>query len=261
MKRAAILAAVGASALALSACATRVNYEGFEASSAGGPPLRAVALLDCPTNEGALRLRGQAAADGKSCDYDGPGGETVRLTVLDLNGRTAAEALAPTQAQLRTLLPLPYRAPAPISKTEGEGERTDVRLPFLHVQTVNNQADVRLFGLIHIRDDGGHNTEVNIHKGGKHTVVHATQSGAEVLAEDVGRNNASMVYVLASDRRSHDGWRAVGYIAKGPTAGPLIVAEFRATTREDDERNHHHYGNNDVERLIDRNLKGSHAAD
>ncbi|HEX5262503.1 MAG TPA: hypothetical protein VFW13_03195 [Phenylobacterium sp.] len=255
--RASVAAALGVSALALSACATRVNYEGFEASTLGAAPLRAVAMLDCPANEGALRLRAQAA-DGRSCDYDGPREETVRLHLVDLQGRTAAEAMAPAQAELRTLLPLPYKAPAPISQAEGEGERTDVDLPFFHVHTVDNRADVSIFG-VHIHDDGD-NTEVKVKKGGKHTVVHATTSGAEVLAEDVGRENASLVYVLASDRRSHNRWRAVGYLAKGPVAGPLVVAEFRATDREDDASQHHH-GHNDVERLIDRNLKGGSAAD
>ncbi|MBS0362779.1 MAG: hypothetical protein JSR98_15490 [Proteobacteria bacterium] len=256
MKRATIAAAVGVSALALSACATRVNYEGFEASSVGRAPLRAVAALDCPITEGALTLRLQSPS-GKSCDYDGPEGESVHLTLVDLEGRSIAEALAPRQAELRTLLPLPYKAPAPISRTEGEGERTDVDLPFFHVHTLNDRADVSIFG-IHIHDDGA-NTEVRVKKGGKHTVVHATTSGAEVLAEDIGRDNASLVYVLASDRRSHNGWRAVGYVAKGPTKGPLVVGEFRAATREGHD--HHHYGDNDVERLIDRNVKAGWSAD
>jgi hypothetical protein len=256
MKRATIAAAVGVSALALSACATRVNYEGFETSSVGAMPLRAVAMLNCPSNQGALTLRTQAP-DGRTCDYDGPEGESVRLTLVDLDGRSVAEALAPRQAELRTLLPLPYKAPAPISQTEGAGERTDVDLPFFHVHTLNDRADVSIFG-VHIHDDGA-NTEVKLKKGGKHTVVHATTSGAEVLAEDFGHDNASLVYVLASDRRSHDGWRAVGYLAKGPIKGPLVVAEFRATTRKDHDQ--HHYRDNDVERLIDRNVKGGWAAD
>ncbi|MBS0332484.1 MAG: hypothetical protein JSS35_06935 [Proteobacteria bacterium] len=256
MNRASVAAALCVSAFALSACATRVNYEGFEASSVGDSPLRAVAALDCPESQGALTLRARAG-DGRSCDYDGPQGETVRLSVVDLQGRSIAETLAPAQAELRTLLPLPYKAPAPVSQAEGEGERTDVDLPFLHVHTLNNRADVSILG-VHIHDDGS-TTEVKTKRGGKHTVVRATTTGAEVLAEDIGRENSSLVYVLASDRRSHDGWRAVGYLAKGPTKGPLVLAEFRATTRQDHDQ--HHYRDHDVERLIDRNVKGLDGAD
>ncbi len=261
MQRAVILAAVSASALVLTACATRVNYEGFEPSSASGSPLKSLTALDCPDREGVLTRAGQAA-DGRSCEYRSPDGETVRLSLLDLGGRPAAEALAPTQAQLRTLLPLPFKPmPAMPTPQAGEGESADVRLPFLHVRTVNDQADVRLFGLIHIRDDGGHNTEVKIHKGGKHTIVHATLGGAEVVAEDVGKTNAELSYVLASDRRrGAEGWRAVGYVAKGPAAGPLVVGEFRALDREEGER-HRHGKTNDIDRLIDRNVKATAGAD
>lgn len=258
MQRAIILAGVGFSALALSACATRVNYEGFEPSSNGGAPLKTLAALDCPERQGALE-RTDRAADGQSCDYRGADGETIRLSLLDLGGRSAAEALAPQQARLRGLLPLPFK-PIPAVSTLQEGEQADVRLPFLHVHTVNNQSDVRLFGLIHIRDDGGRNTEVTVKKGGKHTVVHATPAGAEVVAEDVGRTNAELVYVLASDRRSQSGWRAVGYVAKGPAAGPLVVGEFRALDRSEGER-HRHGGTNDLDRLIDRNVKSGASAD
>jgi hypothetical protein len=250
MKRAVILAAVGASTLAMSACATRVNYEGFEPSSAGGTPMKTLAALICPDHEGAL-VRTAQAGDGKSCDYLGSDGETVRLKLLDLDGRSAPEALAPAQAELRTLLPLPFK-PIPAISNLDEGERADVDLPFFHVHTINDRSDVKIFGVT-IHDDGK-NAEVSVKKGGKHTVVHATPAGAEVVAEDVGRTNAELVYVLASDRRGPGGWRAVGYVAKGPSAGPLVVGEFRAMDRNEGER-HRHGDSGDLDHLIDRNLK------
>ena len=51
----------------------------------------------------------------------------------------------------------------------------------------------------------------------------------------------------------------MGYVAKGPKTGPLVVGEFRALSREDGER--HRHGDNDIGRLIDRNLRSSNAAD
>ena len=82
---------------------------------------------------------------------------------------------------------------------------------------------------------------------------------AEVIAEDVGKTNASMVYVLASEHRAASGYRAVGYVAKGPSAGPLVVGEFRAVHKSADQGDYHDYGNHgdgDIGRLIDRNVKG-----
>ncbi|HLZ75631.1 hypothetical protein [Phenylobacterium sp.] len=244
------IGALCVSALALSACVTRVDYDGYEVSQVGGSPLRAVAALDCPDTQGVL-TRTSRSADGRTCDYEGPVGEMVRLKLVALDGRSAAEVLAPSQAELRALLPVstPY---VPAVSRDEPGEHANVDLPFFHVHTVGDHADVRIFG-IKIHSDGD-NANVQTHLGGAHTVVHASHDGAEVIVDDVGRTNASLVYVLASDRKAASGYSAVGYVAKGPAAGPLVVGEFRATTR--DGEYHRHSDNNDLDRLIDRNVRG-----
>jgi hypothetical protein len=251
MMRTFAIGALCVSTLALSACMTRVDYEGYEVSHAGGSPLRAVAALDCPETQGALTRTGRAA-DGRSCDYAGPVGETVTLRLVSLDGRSAAEALAPSQAELRALLPIPTPYVPPVSRDE-PGDHTNIDLPFFHVHTAGDHADVRIFG-VKVHSDGD-NANVQTGLRGAHTVVHASKGGAEVMVDDVGRNNTSLVYVLASDKKAASGYRAVGYVAKGPAAGPLVVGEFRAMRRGDAERGGH-TGNNDLDRLIDRNVRG-----
>jgi hypothetical protein len=81
--------------------------------------------------------------------------------------------------------------------------------------------------------------------------VHAGLSGAEVVADEIGRNNASLVYVLAGSHRHASGYRAVGYVAKGPVTGPLVVAEFRSPVNDHRDNDGGHI---DLDRLIDRNL-------
>jgi len=44
-------------------------------------------------------------------------------------------------------------------------------------------------------------------------------------------------------------------VARGPATGPLVVGEFRAMRLVDAEDDRH-AGNNDLDRLIDRNVKG-----
>ena len=230
---------------------TRVDYEGFEPSKANGAPFKVAGALDCPAEEGALTRTAQAS-DGLSCDYQGPSGESVRLKLVALGGRSASEALAPAKAELGALLPIPTPRVAPVSRDEA-GEHANVDLPFFHIHTVGEHADVRIFG-IKVRSDGP-NADVQVHHGGVHTVVHASSGGAEVTTEDVGRSNASLVYVLASERAAPSGYRAVGYVARGPSAGPLVVAEFRAMRRMDAE-GHGRIENHDLDRLIDRNTRG-----
>jgi hypothetical protein len=249
------MAALAVSGLALSACMPTVNYSGFTTASAGGPPLKAIATLDCPAFEGRLTRTAQAP-DGQTCDYQGRGGETVRLKLVSLEGRSAFDAMAPTKAELHALMPLRTQ-PIPAVAVEDGPERTSVDLPFFHVRAVGEQADVKIFG-VNIHSDGP-NADVSTYHGSTHTVVHAGRDGAEVIAEDVGKTNASMVYVLASEHRAASGYRAVGYVAKGPAAGPLVVGEFRAVHKSADQGDYHDYGNHgdgDIGRLIDRNVKG-----
>jgi hypothetical protein len=215
-----------------------------------GPPLRAPAKLDCPAETGDLTRTAQSP-DGQWCDYAGRRGETVRLRLTPLNGQTPADALAPTRAQLHALAPV-YRNATPVNYGDRPGDTADVNVPFVHVHSDGDKADVRLFGIFHIvGHDHSHDADIDKDHGRKHAVVHAGLRGAEVIADEVGRSNASLVYVLAGNHRYASGYRAVGYIAKGPVTGPLVVAEFRSPVnshRDNDD------GHLDLDRLIDRQL-------
>ena len=238
-----VLFLVSAAALAASA-ATLAHAE----VRLDGPPLRAPAKLDCPATTSDLTRTAQSP-DGQWCDYAGQRGEIVRLRLAPLNGQTPFAALAPTRAQLHALVPV-YNRPLPIN--DGPGNRADVDVPFVHVHTDGDKADVRLFGIFHIVGKD-HDRDLTSDKEGvqKHAIVHAGLRGAEVVADEVGRSNASLVYVLAGNHRYASGYRAVGYVAKGPAAGPLVVAEFRgpaASHRDNDS------GHLDLDRLIDLQL-------
>jgi hypothetical protein len=212
-----------------------------------GPPLRVPAKLDCPADSGDLARTAQSP-DGQWCDYAGPRGETVRLRLARLNGQTPSQALAPTRAQLHALVPV-YRG-TPTSYSEGSGDSADVNVPFVHVRKDGDRSDVRLFGIFHIVGHD-HDSDADKEHGREHTIVHAGLRGAEVIADQVGRSNASLVYVLAGTHRRASGYRAVGYVAKGPVTGPLVVAEFRSPVNSHRENDG---GHGDIDRLIDRNL-------
>lgn len=213
-----------------------------------GPPLRAPAKLDCPAETGDLTRTAQSP-DGQWCDYAGQRGETVRLRLLPLNGQTPSEALAPTRAQLHALAPV-YRTAMPANYS-GTGDSADVNVPFVHVHKDGDRADVRLFGIFHIVGHD-HDADVDRNRGQEHTSVRAGLRGAEVVADKIGRSNASLVYVLAGSHRYSSGYRAVGYVAKGPVTGPLVVAEFRSPVNSHRDNDGGHL---DLDRLIDRQLE------
>jgi hypothetical protein len=247
--RAVVLAAAGA--MALSACAPTVQYEGVEMSGAGHAPLKHLAALDCPAVQGELTRTAQAP-DGRWCDYTGADGRWVRLRLLELDGRSAQAALEPTKAELRQLVPMSHHSVVAVNSDGSGRDRADIDLPFFHVHTDGDRADVNIFG-IRVKADGPY-ADVKTNVGLKNTQVHAGPEGAEVTAEDAGGRNASFVYVLAADKAARSGWAAVGYVAKGPAGGPLVVGEFRS--RSGETRHEHRGDHGDLDRLIDRNLKG-----
>jgi hypothetical protein len=213
------------------------------------PPLKTVASLTCPTSAGDLTRTAQAP-DGKSCDYTGPNDEVVHLSLVDLAGRSALDALAPKKSELDGLVHVSAdNGPVSVNASkDANGDHAKVDLPFLHVDADGDNAKVKLFG-VNIDAKGDHAT-VHTGFGTKNAVVHAGPGGAQVVAEDVGKTNAALVYILASDTPGPSGYRAVGYLAKGPVAGPLVVAEFKA------KGGGHGGSHHDLDTLIDLNVKG-----
>ena len=255
MQRTALIALAGASALALTACHPKeLHRSGFHGWSSVGAddrhPMKTVATLDCPEHEGDLTRTAQGA-DGKSCDYEGPRDETVHLALVALDGKSPTDAMDPIKTELKGLIPAPNtNGPVAVEASkDGEGhDRAKVDLPFFHVDADGDRADVKIFGTtIHAN---GKNAEVHTNMGLKNTTVHAGPGGAEVVAEDVGDNNASLVYVLAGENPGPQGYKAVGYIARGPKAGPLVVGEFKA---KDGHHGNEEHG--DIGRLIERNVR------
>lgn len=253
--RTTIFGALCVSALALAACnpapLRHSNFEHMSVSADSGSPLKVVSTLDCPASEGALTRTAQAT-DGKSCDYRGPNDEAVHLSLVALDGKSPMDAMAPLKDELKALVPAPADdGPVKVeaSKDEG-GDRAKIDLPFFHIDAHGDKADMKIFGTtVHAN---GKNAEVHTNIGLKNAVVHAGPGGAEVTAEDVGKTNTSMVYVLAGDSSNPSGYGAVGYIARGPKDGPLVVGQFKTKT----DRHHGKDEHDDINRLIDRNVKG-----
>jgi hypothetical protein len=208
------------------------------------------AQLNCPRTEGALD-RVSAAADGQSCVYRKGDQEDVTLARVPLNGQEPRAALAPMEADLAGLVPV-HAAPPPAApeppQADGD-DRAKIDLPGVHIDTHGDKAKVSVLGVT-VNADGD---RADVHAGadGASTTVHAGPGGAEIRAGRVGDNSANLVYILAGDSAGPRGYRAVGYLARGPIAGPLIVGEFKARSGTGDHHDH------DLEDLIKLNLHGA----
>lgn len=220
--------------------------------------MRAVSRLDCPDREGRLDRTG-AAADGQSCSYSGPGEEAVTLTLAALDGATPQSVLAPQEAQLRTMVPISTTGADSVSiharSDDAHGDdQANIDLPGLHIHANGDKAQVQLPG-VSINADGD-NAHVNTGWGGmSNVVVDAHSGGAVIRAGQTDSRGTDMMLVFASDTPGPNGERAVGYIARGPALGPLVVATFRSKTR--DHGDHDRFDDrSDVSRLVNLNVKG-----
>jgi len=203
--------------------------------------------LDCPDAQGALQ-KVSAAPDGRSCVYKRGDDEDVVLSLVALNGQPPRAAMAPMEAELAQLTPVhPGPGPVSIDASQGNGDdRAKIDLPGLHIDAHGDKAKVSVLGMTVDAD----NDHANVHAGeGDNTAtVHAGPGGAEIRADRVGAHSVNLVYVLAGDTAGPSGYRADGYIARGPLAGPLVVGEFKSKTN--DQGHHDH----DLESLIELNL-------
>jgi hypothetical protein len=236
-----VISAAGA-ALAVAGCSPRWYRDHHRA-------YRSVTSLSCPDSVGELNRR-DAAADGKSCDYNGPDGEVVSLQLISLQGTDANSALAPIEAKLRAEAPAAAEAEAPPSPP-GEG-RVDIDLPGIHIHAAGNDKDSNGGGSVHVGRDveingGGGNTVVS--SGDGSVDIHAHDKGAEIRVDE-SHGNVRRDFILASDTPGPNGYRVAAYSARGPEGGPLVVASMLAKSDDRDRLDE------DIHELLRKNVGG-----
>jgi len=252
----------GLSAAALFVCACHpveghVHYIGPETGF-----MKVNTRLDCPETSGDLTRSG-VAADGLSCTYSGPNEETVSLQLTPLAGAAPQALLTRLEAQLRTdsgltevASPAPPTPPTPPAakakdwdagdhakrdddkdddddddesgskKVASNEDHTNINLPGVHISTNGDKADVSLPGIsIHANGD---NAEVHAGWWGRSATIESHDGDATIRAGRADPSGVDSMLIVTSDHPGPSGYRAAGYVAKGPPAGPLVIATFKA---------------------------------
>jgi len=223
----------GCAAVALSACGGEgVRITKREETTQEGSPLRAITSLSCPEHHGDL-TRIETATDGLSCLYTGPRGAKVTLQLVTLEpGQMIADVLAPFDQSTRALMP--ETASRAASGEDGaqvsvqaDGANARVRLPGIRIDQDGERASINIGGF-RIRADGAADSSdsdvVSVNANGEAAEIRTRAQGSDIRA----------TYILTDASPSQDGWRTVGYEARGPGAGPIIVALVRSKDRDED---------------------------
>jgi hypothetical protein len=240
--------------------------------------MQVAAKLDCPVHSHDL-TRASVAADGASCTYDGPNEETVSLRLQPLAGATPEAVLAKWEGQLKSdagpgsFTPSSEPTTAdrldPHAKDGDAGDarhnevddkdnsdkdaadhgRTKIDLPGVHISTDGDKADVSLPGLsIHANGD---NAQVKAGLWGHSASIAGNNGGAMIRIGRADKSGVDAMMMLVSDAPGPTGYRTVGYVAKGPPTGPLVIATFKSKSY--DHHDHNDAGDG-VKKLVNLNV-------
>jgi hypothetical protein len=220
--------------------------------------LKVVETLQCPRTLGSLTRKGTASEGGAVCTYAGPRGAEVSLHLVALDGASAADALKAFEDRLSASLPqavaqlkasaaaeaaaqaaasepatggdrASVRAPGVEIQTEGDD--ATVRLPGLHIESRGDDASVRIGGFHIDASDGEGGVNVESSEGEDNVSIQAHQDAAEIRTSAGGEATRAS-WILTDKRASEAGWRLVGYEARGPAGGPIVVATVRSRDRD-----------------------------
>ena len=231
--------------------------------------LKMVDALQCPQTIGTLTRKGSAHAGGTVCTYTGAKGAEVSLHLVRLDNTSVETVLQAFETRLSREMPLTTarlraaeasaaaeaaHADADAARADADAARADaaaaaesasVRVPGVHIETRGEDADVKLPGInieshgdrssvriggINIQSNDGTGT-VNIRSGEDRVSIQSHADSTEVRTS-TGGDSTRITWILTDPEASEAGWRLVGFEARGPQGGPVVIATIRSRDKE-----------------------------
>lgn len=223
--------------------------------------LKVVDALQCPQTQGVLTRKGSAQAEGATCIYSGPRGSEVTLQLVKLDNASVHQVLKDFETRLSASLPeaqaaVDARAAADVAqagadaaaqaadeaardtahviagpvRVHAQDDKASVRLPGISIKADGDRADIRIGGLTIRADDKSGN--VKVASPDKSVNIDATDGAARVQTSAPGEA-VRATFMMTADQTSESGWRTVGYEARGPVGGPIVIATVRSKDRND----------------------------
>lgn len=237
------LLALGGCALALAGC-------GKQDAPSPPPPLAAspkpISQLKCPEKQGRLHRLTQAK-DGQGCEYSDNHGQDVSLRLMAIGNPGADTVLSGIENGLFALMPAANMPPAPPATPKPPEppkakDASQVALPGMKVTTSHGSTVVQIGGLsIHTQDKDGSvsinaagtsGTMPRLHSDQGTVNVNANGDTAVIRMHDQGEGIRRSL-IIASETPGPTGYRLVGYEARGPVSGPLVVATIKGKGKKE----------------------------
>jgi hypothetical protein len=234
---------VGTCVLVLSGCSKSTDKAPASPVAISPKP---ISQLKCPAKQGRLRKLAQAST-GQSCDYADNKGQYVALRLMPIGNQSADMALSEIEKGLFALVPSADLPPTPPTKpkppeTPHAKPPSHVVLPGIKLEAEDGKALVQIGGLsIQAQDkDGGVRIATSSAKGpvpllhSEQGTVNVNASGetAVIRMSDKGEGIRRSL-IIACENPGPAGFRVVGYEARGPVGGPLVVATIKGKSKHE----------------------------
>ncbi len=181
-------------------------------------------LLTAMPHTAAQMAEGEAKAnaDAARAEADAARAEADGARAAADSARAAADA-SPSGDRVNVT--------APGLRVDAQDDRARVRLPGIRIDADGDKASVNIGGL-HINADDK-DASVNLSTDEETVSIEAHDDAAQIRTRAPGEATRQ-TYLLTDNRPSEAGWRLVGYEARGPRGGPIVVATVRAKDRNSD---------------------------
>lgn len=192
----------------------------FEEQLSASLPRAVEQLRASAAQTAAEQERALAEADRAVADADRAAADADRAAANADRAVARATASSGDRASVR----------APGVAVDANGDDASVRLPGISIDAKGDNASVRIGGFHIDANDSSGSVDIQSGSGGDNVSVRAQNDSSEVRAVSSGEATRAS-WILTDNRPSADGWRLVGYEARGPVGGPLVVATVRSRDR------------------------------
>lgn len=120
---------------------------------------------------------------------------------------------------------------APGVHIETQDEKATVRLPGMRIDADGDRANIRIGGLTIRADDKS--SQVNVRSNDEAVSIDAHDGAARIRTSAPGQSVRATFLMTTNGADAETGWRMVGYEARGPVGGPIVVATVRTKDRNE----------------------------
>lgn len=123
---------------------------------------------------------------------------------------------------------------APGMRIDTQGDKATIRLPGMRIDADGDRANIRIGGITIRADDKNSQVHIrsNSDSGDDAVSIDASDGAARIRTSSPGEA-VRVTFLMTADQSSTTGWRVVGYEARGPSGGPIVVATVRGKDRNE----------------------------